>query len=100
MSSTFWSKSFSGTAKWADHFTAPHHRQRTPAAGLRSGDGWFLAMRMGLRQLTCLTDPFTRNVENHAAAVGLYFMHYNSVRVHQTLRVAPATEMGISFGLW
>jgi hypothetical protein len=36
------------------------------------------------------TNPFTRNVENHAAAVGLYFMYYNSVRVHQTLRVAPA----------
>jgi hypothetical protein len=56
-------------------------------------------MRMGVRQFTRLSNPFTRNVENHAGGVGLYFMYYNFVCVHQTLRVAPATEMGISFGL-
>jgi hypothetical protein len=34
-----------------------------------------------------LTNAFSKKVENHAAAVALYFMYYNFGRVHQTLRV-------------
>ena len=34
-------------------------------------------------------------VENHAAAVALYFFWYNFGRVHQTLRVTPAMEAGV-----
>jgi hypothetical protein len=30
-------------------------------------------------------------LENHAAAISLYFMYYNFCRVHQTLRV-PGNE--------
>ena len=41
-----------------------------------------------------------RKVENHAAAVALYFMYYNFARVHQTLRVTPAMEAGISDHVW
>ena len=32
--------------------------------------------------------------------VALYFMHYNFGRVHQTLRVTPATEAGIADLVW
>ena len=39
---------------------------------------------------------FSRKVENHAAMVALYFMWYNFGRVHQTLRVTPAMEAGVS----
>ena len=39
-------------------------------------------------------------IENHAAAVALYFMHYNFGRVRQTLRVTPATEAGVSDHVW
>ena len=39
-------------------------------------------------------------VENHAAAVALYFMFYNFGRVHQTLRVTPAIEAGIADRVW
>ncbi len=30
----------------------------------------------------------------------IYFMHYNFVRIHQTLRVTPAMEAGVTDRLW
>jgi IS1 family transposase len=45
-----------------------------------------LTMRMSMRRFTRLTNAFSKKVENHAAAVALYFMYYNVGRVHQTLR--------------
>lgn len=44
--------------------------------------------------------PFSKKIENHAAAVALYFMYYNFWRVHQTLRVIPAMEAGIANQVW
>jgi hypothetical protein len=32
--------------------------------------------------------------------VALYFKYYNLGRVHQTLRVAPAMEVGVSDHVW
>ena len=32
--------------------------------------------------------------------VSLYFMYYNFGRVHQTLRVTPAMEAGVSDHVW
>jgi hypothetical protein len=32
--------------------------------------------------------------------VALYFVHYNLCRAHQTLRVTPAMEAGISDHVW
>lgn len=59
-----------------------------------------LSLRMGCRRFTRLTNAFSKKVENHAAAVSLYFMHYNFARVHQTLRVTPAMEAGVSDHVW
>ncbi len=42
----------------------------------------------------------SKKVENHAASVAIWFMYYNFVRVHQTLRVTPAMEAGISDHAW
>jgi hypothetical protein len=39
-------------------------------------------------------------IENHAAMVSLYFMYYTLARVHQTFRVAPAMEAGITEHVW
>ena len=39
-------------------------------------------------------------VENHAHAIALYFMHYNFVRLHKTLRVTPAMAAGVTDRLW
>ena len=49
---------------------------------------------------TRLTNLFSRIVENHPAAVALYFMYYNFGRVHQTLRVSPAMDAGVSDHVW
>ena len=59
-----------------------------------------LTMRMGMRRFTRLTNAFSKKIENHAHAVALYFMHYNFVRIHQTTRVTPAMEAGLSKNLW
>jgi hypothetical protein len=39
---------------------------------------------------------FSKQIANHEAAVALHFMHYNFCRVHQTPRVTPAMEAGMS----
>jgi hypothetical protein len=47
-----------------------------------------------------LTNGFSKKLENHEAAIALHFMHYNFARIHQTLRVTPAMEAGISDRVW
>ncbi len=59
-----------------------------------------LTMRMSMRRFTRLTNAFSKKVENMRAAVALHFAHYNFVRIHNTLRVTPAMEAGISNHLW
>ena len=59
-----------------------------------------LTMRMSMRRFTRLTNAFSKKVENHTAAVALYFMWYNFGRVHQTIRVTPAMEAGIADHVW
>lgn len=59
-----------------------------------------LTMRMSMRRFTRLTNGFSKKVENHEAALSLYFMYYNFCRVHQTLRVTPAMEAGVTDHIW
>jgi IS1 family transposase len=59
-----------------------------------------LTMRMGMRRFTRLTNAFSKKLENHRHAVAIHYMHYNFCRVHQTLRVTPAMEAGISDHVW
>ena len=59
-----------------------------------------LTMRMSMRRFTRLTNGFSKKLENHVAANALYFLHYNFVRIHQTLRVTPAMAAGISDHVW
>jgi IS1 family transposase len=59
-----------------------------------------LTMRMNMRRFTRLTNGFSKKVENHAHSVALYFMHYNFVRIHKSLRVTPAMEAGVTNHLW
>ena len=53
-----------------------------------------------MRRFTRLTNAFSRKVENHAAAVAIYFVCYDFARVHQTLRVTPAMEAGLADYVW
>jgi hypothetical protein len=55
-----------------------------------------LTMRMQVRRFTRLTNAFSKKVDNLRHAVALYAVHYNFCRIHQTLRVTPAMEAGIT----
>ncbi len=57
-------------------------------------------MRMHIRGLTRLTNAFSKKLRNLKAAVALHFAHYNFIRIHQTLRVTPAMEAGITNHVW
>lgn len=59
-----------------------------------------LTIRMGLRRFTRLTNAFSKKFDNHRAAVAIHFMHYNFCRVHMSLRVTPAMEVGIATHVW
>ena len=57
-------------------------------------------MRMSMRRFTRLTNAFSKKLDNHIHALALYFMFYNFVRVHKTLRMSPAMAAGVSQTLW
>ncbi len=59
-----------------------------------------LTLRMGSRRFTRLTNAFSKKVQNHEHSVAIHTMHYNFVRIHQTLRVTPAMAAGVSDTLW
>jgi IS1 family transposase len=59
-----------------------------------------LSIRMGTRRFTRFTNAFSKKVENHAAAVALFFMYYNFGRKHQTLGTTPAVKAGIADHIW
>jgi hypothetical protein len=59
-----------------------------------------LTMRMSMRRFTRLTNGFSKKLENHCHALALYFVHYNFIRIHKTLRVTPAMAAGSTDRIW
>ena len=59
-----------------------------------------LTMRMSMRRFTRLTNAFSKKLENHMHAISLHYMYYNFGRIHQTLKVTPAMEAGVTDHLW
>lgn len=59
-----------------------------------------LTIRMQMRRMTRLTNAFSKKWENLWAAYCLWFAFYNFCRIHQTLRVTPAMEAGITDHVW
>jgi hypothetical protein len=59
-----------------------------------------LTVRMHLRRFTRLTNAFSKKLTHMKAALSLHFAHYNSCRIHQSLRVTPAMAAGIADSVW
>jgi len=59
-----------------------------------------LNIRMGNRRMTRLTNGFSKKAENHNHMMSIYFMHYNFVRIHKTLKMTPAMAAGVTPKLW
>lgn len=59
-----------------------------------------LSMRMGMRRFTRLTNAFSRKLENHMHAVSFYFMVYNFVKIHKSIKTTPAMQAGVTDFLW
>lgn len=59
-----------------------------------------LSVRMGMRRMTRLTNAFSKKWINLKHAYALQFAYYNFCRVHQTLKVTPAMESGLTDHVW
>lgn len=59
-----------------------------------------LTIRMSIRRFTRLTNAFSKKVEHHVAALGLFFCFYNFARIHKSLRVTPAMAAGVASRPW
>jgi IS1 family transposase len=55
-----------------------------------------LTMRMQMRRFTRLTNGFSKKFENHCHALAIYFVWYNWMRIHKSLRVTPAMAAGLT----
>jgi IS1 family transposase len=61
-----------------------------------------LTLRMQQRRMTRLTNGFSKKLDHHVAAIGLYVAHYNFCRVHESLgrRETPAMALGLADHAW
>lgn len=59
-----------------------------------------LTMRMHCRRLTRLTNAYSKSLKHLKAAIALLVAWYNFCRVHQTLRVTPAMQAGLTDRVW
>jgi len=55
-----------------------------------------LTKRMSMRRFTRLTNACSKKVDSLGYAVDLHSMYYNFCRGHQSLRVTPAMEAGVT----
>lgn len=46
------------------------------------------------------TTAFSKRIKNHVHTLALHYLHYNFCRIHQSLRVTPAMETGVTDRLW
>lgn len=59
-----------------------------------------LTLRMSMRRMTRLTNAFSKKWVNLRWAYALQFAYYNFCRVHQTLKVTPAMQSGLTDHVW
>jgi hypothetical protein len=59
-----------------------------------------LTMRMNMRRFTRLTNGFSKKIENHMHAISFFFMVYNFVKVHGSVKTTPAITAGVATYQW
>lgn len=59
-----------------------------------------LTMRMNMRRFTRLTNGFSKKIENHMHAISFFFMVYNFVKVHGSVKTTPAIAGGVASFQW
>jgi len=59
-----------------------------------------LTVRMQLRRHARRTNAHSKTMEGHKAAVALQISVYNWCRIHESIRVTPAMEVGLSKVVW
>jgi IS1 family transposase len=59
-----------------------------------------LTMRMQMRRFTRLTNAFSKRLKSLEGALAVHYFHYNFMRIHQSLRITPAMQAGISSHIW
>jgi IS1 family transposase len=55
-----------------------------------------LTMRMQMRRFTRLTNAFSQKYESHCHMMAIYFVWYNFIRKHTTLKTTPAVAAGLA----
>lgn len=55
---------------------------------------------LSMRRFTRLTNAFSKKIQNHAAMVAIYAVHYNFARIHKTLRITRSMAAGLSDHVW
>jgi hypothetical protein len=53
-------------------------------------------LRMRLKRFARLSNAHSKKLENHCHALALYFVAYNWIKIHTTLRVTPAMAAGLT----
>jgi hypothetical protein len=71
-----------------------HVYQKAKAFSKAAG-GWVVSCF----EITRLTNAFSKKFENHCH-MAIYHVYYNFCRVHQTLRLTPAMEAGLTDHVW
>jgi IS1 family transposase len=56
--------------------------------------------RHHVKRLARLTLAFSKRLESFEAAMGLYFMYYNFVKPHRSIRCTPAIAAGVTNRFW
>ena len=59
-----------------------------------------LTTRMHIRRFLRRGNAFSKKIKHHTAAVSLHVAWYNFCRVHESLRITPAMEAGITDHVW
>ncbi|HEX3939046.1 MAG TPA: transposase [Xanthobacteraceae bacterium] len=59
-----------------------------------------LTLRMASKRFARLSNGFSKKIDCHVAAVGLYVAFYNLCRTHEALKMTPAMALGIADRVW